>query len=53
MKLISYGMFLKSKVRLVWAYTKMGTGIRLIFDWKMGLALLGLACLKVRVGKNK
>ena len=29
----------------------METGIRLIFDWKMGLTLLGLACLKVRVGK--
>ena len=56
MKLVSYGVFLKSKSKLSPACVglhKNGNWIHRIFDWKMGLALWGLACLKVRVGKNK
>ena len=32
---------------------KMGLGFALFFSGKIGLALMGLGCLKVRVGKNE
>ena len=32
---------------------EMGLGFALFLSGKMGLALLGLGCLKVQVGENK